>query len=398
LSGGTYAATFVEATRSQQGRIQELYLSKREEKVGYPDMEGQEFGGLENRLKEVLSRLITSTENHSDDRKIVVRWFNRLVYEISVWNEALLSLLAEYEPQRTAESEDHTESLRERFYSFARAVDRYQRSRPEREELTEEIEPTAFDICDRITFLQKRFTEDFAWLATKDPATYRILLVAINETVDSPGYPHGPRSDLFRKVDELGKAIFEHYDHQTNTQISVNPKEAKHAIAEYRKWSTQLLEQLNRRAREIGVSLLSIRDYEDALRRVGSTDSTLYVIGEVAMSADTYNVGQAGAVGPGATAQEFSMQQVWQQNAERFNLSDLASELGALRSAMRSHASDAEHDIAIGAVAAAEEAAAKGDGPTALAKLKEAGKWSFDVATKIGTSVAAAALKTVLGI
>jgi hypothetical protein len=152
------------------------------------------------------------------------------------------------------------------------------------------------------------------------------------------------------------------------------------------------------RAREIGVSLFSVREYEDALRRVRSTDSRLYVIGEVAMSADTYNVDQAGAVGPGATAQQFSMQQVWQQNAERFNLADLARELDALMSAMRSHASDAEHDIAIGALAAAGAAAAKGDGPTALAKLKEARKWAFVVATKISGTVAAAALKTAFGI
>jgi hypothetical protein len=92
------------------------------------------------------------------------------------------------------------------------------------------------------------------------------------------------------------------------------------------------------------------------------------------------------------------MQQVWQQHAEGFNLADLARELDALRSAMRSQASDTEHDIAIGAIAAAGVAAAKGDGPTALAKLKDAGKWAFDVATKIGVSVAAAALKTALGI
>lgn len=370
---------------------------RRKERWGYPSMEGQELGGLENRLREVLSRLVDSTEGHSDDRKIVVRWFNRLVYEIGAWNEALLSLLAEYDPQRAAESADYIEGLRTRFDAFARAVDqRDWRTYPEH--LAAEAASTAFDICARITFLQQRFREDFAWMAAKEPATYRLLLVAINETVDLPGYSHGPRSELSRKLDELGEAVFGRHDYQTHTRTPVDPEKAKRAIAEYRQWSIRLLEQLSRRAREIGVSLLSVREYEDALHRVGSSDSRLYVIGEVSMSADTYNVGQAGAVGPGASAQQFSMQQVWQQNAERFNLADLAHELDALRSAMRSQASDAEHDIAIGAVAAAGTAAAKGDGPTALAKLKEAGKWAFDVATKIGVSVAAAALMTALGI
>jgi hypothetical protein len=361
---------------------------------GYPSMEGQELGGLENRLQEVLKRLVDSTEGHSDDRKIVVRWFNRFVYEIGAWNEALLSLLAEYNPQRAAESTDHIEGLRTRFEGFARAVDQHHW----RTYAEDVAEPTAFDICGRITFLQQRFEKDFAWMAGKDPTTYRMLLVAINDTVDNPGYSHGPRSELSRKLDALGEAVFGRYDYQTHTRTPVDPEDAKRAIAEYRQWSIRLLEQLGRRAREIGVSLLSVREYEDALHRVGSSDSRLYVIGEVSMSADTYNVGQAGAVGPGATAQQFSMEQVWQQNAERFNLADLTRELEALRSAMRSQANEPEHDIAIGAVAAAEAAAAKGDGPTVLAKLKEAGKWAFDVATKIGVSVAATALKTALGI
>jgi hypothetical protein len=116
------------------------------------------------------------------------------------------------------------------------------------------------------------------------------------------------------------------------------------------------------------------------------------------MTDDTYNVGQAGAVGPNARAQGFSLQQVWEQNAERIDLGALARELASLRSAMRNEATTAEHDVAIGAVAAAEVAANKGDGPAALVKLREAGKWALQVATAIGVAVAAAALKTALGI
>jgi hypothetical protein len=48
---------------------------------------------------------------------------------------------------------------------------------------------------------------------------------------------------------------------------------------------------------------------------------------------------------------------------------------------------------AINAVAAAEEAAAQGDGPTVLRHLKAAGKWALGVAEKIGAAVAAEAIK-----
>jgi hypothetical protein len=52
-----------------------------------------------------------------------------------------------------------------------------------------------------------------------------------------------------------------------------------------------------------------------------------------------------------------------------------------------------EQDKAIGAVADAEEAAAKGDGPAALGYLKSAGNWALDTAQKIGVGVAVEALK-----
>lgn len=360
-------------------------------------------GSLENRLQEVLKKLIASTDDHSNDRKTVVRWFNRLVYEIGIWNGELLSLLDEYDPQHIIDNEKsvYNLSLWRRFDTFVRAIDLKSQPRlPQLAELTEDAHnPTALDICGRITFLQQRFHKDFAWLEAKDSVTYNMLLSAINDTVNGPGYSYGPKSELAKKLSELGKAIFGGYPYPDPSD-SVDPNEAKLAIMEYRKWSIKLIEQLSRRAQDVGISLLSIREYEDALHlhQEGLSNSSLYVIGEVAMSADTYNVGQAGAVGSGATAQQFSMQQVWQQNAGQFNLEDLASELSTLRSAMRSQASETEHDIAIGAVAAAETAATAGDGAMVLSKLKEAGKWTFDVATKIGVSVAAAAIKTALKI
>jgi hypothetical protein len=52
-----------------------------------------------------------------------------------------------------------------------------------------------------------------------------------------------------------------------------------------------------------------------------------------------------------------------------------------------------EQNKAIGAVADAEEAAGKGDGPATLGYLKTAGKWTLRIAEKIGVAVAAEAIK-----
>jgi hypothetical protein len=113
---------------------------------------------------------------------------------------------------------------------------------------------------------------------------------------------------------------------------------------------------------------------------------------------DQYTAGQAGAMGPGAHAHDMTFQQIT-ETANKIDLKQLAADLSLLRAAMKKEeGTTAEQDLAIGSVAAAEAAAAKGDGPGALQHLKAAGKWAFDVATNIGASVAAAALKGPLGI
>lgn len=113
---------------------------------------------------------------------------------------------------------------------------------------------------------------------------------------------------------------------------------------------------------------------------------------------DSYKVGQAMAVGPNARASHGSFQQVWNEAGGAIDLAKLASELATLRTALRGEPASAEHDVAIGAIAQAEKAAAAQDGPGALAHLRTAGKWVLGVAEKIGVAVAAGAIKTALGL
>ncbi|MCP4656091.1 MAG: hypothetical protein GY856_11815, partial [bacterium] len=53
---------------------------------------------------------------------------------------------------------------------------------------------------------------------------------------------------------------------------------------------------------------------------------------------------------------------------------------------------------ALTAVSEAEEAAEKGDGPTALERLEAAGQWTLDVATRVGIPVAQKAIRTAMGL
>jgi hypothetical protein len=112
---------------------------------------------------------------------------------------------------------------------------------------------------------------------------------------------------------------------------------------------------------------------------------------------DNYNAQQVGAMGPGASASNINFQQIWAQGGAGLDLARLAAELHELRSSMRAQATAIEQDAAIASVGAAEHAANQKDGPSVLRHLKQAGAWAFDVATKIGTSVAAKALEKAMG-
>lgn len=111
---------------------------------------------------------------------------------------------------------------------------------------------------------------------------------------------------------------------------------------------------------------------------------------------NTYNVNQAGAVGPNAQASNMTFNQIWHKEQTKIDLIVLQADLALLRQAMRKEATSLEQDAAVGEIASAEYAAQKQDGPAVIQHLKTAGKWALDVAEKIGVNVATEALKAAL--
>jgi hypothetical protein len=122
-----------------------------------------------------------------------------------------------------------------------------------------------------------------------------------------------------------------------------------------------------------------------------------YIVQELVMG-DKYTASQAGAMGPQAHAHHMTFNQVWNQASGSIDLDRLASELGALRAELKRLAAQPEQDMAVGAIAAAEQAASQKDGPRALEYLARAGQWALDIAGKIGVTVASEALKKALGL
>src|ERR1700722_5108669 len=116
------------------------------------------------------------------------------------------------------------------------------------------------------------------------------------------------------------------------------------------------------------------------------------------MAGDTFVTRNAGAVGPNATALNTTIT----ENHNNASLSDvdlsaLAPQLGLLKQAMKAEAEGTSQFKAAPRIFAAVARAQQANRPTPIARLKAAGNWAFETATKIGVSVAAEALKNALG-
>lgn len=127
---------------------------------------------------------------------------------------------------------------------------------------------------------------------------------------------------------------------------------------------------------------------------------SMSIKGNLNMAETRYHVSnsQVGAIGPNAHVHDIAFHQALEQASKSIDSATLARELDQLKAELAQLASDRDHYAALVAVSDAAVNAKAGDGVGALGKLTAAGKWAFDVATKIGVSVAADAIKVAAGI
>ena len=111
-------------------------------------------------------------------------------------------------------------------------------------------------------------------------------------------------------------------------------------------------------------------------------------------SRNNYYAHQVGAQGEYASSHGNTFLNI--SDGELVNFQSLSEELSILRSKLRDEATEVEHDVSIGAIAQAETYAKQNDQRNTFKSLAHAGRWSLDVATKIGTTVAAKALSIAL--
>lgn len=108
---------------------------------------------------------------------------------------------------------------------------------------------------------------------------------------------------------------------------------------------------------------------------------------------DTYNVGQAGAVGPNSKVEAEEFNQAQEAAPPNIDTQKLASELSALIQALRERTDQAGDSIVIAKVEEAQAAAKEGDVSKALTALSGAGENAVNKAEEIGANTAATALR-----
>lgn len=112
---------------------------------------------------------------------------------------------------------------------------------------------------------------------------------------------------------------------------------------------------------------------------------------------DKYEIsGQAGAVGRNAKSKDSNFYQA--DSLTGIDIDVLVNELELLRVAMRQQAESPDNDLAVAEVGQALIAAKGADKGNVISHLREAGQWALGIASTIGTSVAASAIKSALNL
>jgi hypothetical protein len=144
--------------------------------------------------------------------------------------------------------------------------------------------------------------------------------------------------------------------------------------------------------------LRSLKDIRaNVLNKVKDYLRSPLVIQEMKMGDVYINEGSAVIFGPNGRVEDMQVIQITQKIGDTIDWEKLAGELSTLKTAMKEEAETADQLQSVVAVAQAEKSVKEGDKGKAIAFLKSAGKWAFDVATKIGIGVATAVIKAELG-
>lgn len=134
------------------------------------------------------------------------------------------------------------------------------------------------------------------------------------------------------------------------------------------------------------VDFYHTHSYEDFLFH-NTTQKVITILNQTIMTGDTYNVNQAGAVGPNSSSNNNTFNQQINNIPQNIDYGKLSEQLALLKKSMIENATEPEHYNAIAEIGKAEKAIEEKDLNKIASNLKKAGNWALDVGTKIGVSL-----------
>ena len=279
-----------------------------------------------NNLIAVLEQVAQRTSPNTQTRQISVRWLNRLYYELASWNKGFIELLDTYPCiNNNSLEEDYKRfqsELRHRLEMLHPSYDRHDYR--ERFFYGGSTRFPQNEACIRLEFLAERLPIDFAWMRDQDLEAYRDFVELVGVARSGPfifvNLTEHLCMDLSKLIEQVAPSPWREVKKQPSTH------EVTQLFAQYRKQSVEQLNRIKTSAWQIGIKLLSIAEYEEALQKEGSLNPNLLVIGEITMGnkeGDNYNVGQAGAVGRYARSDN----NTFIQSEEKRTLAEAAKEI-----------------------------------------------------------------------
>jgi hypothetical protein len=206
----------------------------------------------EGSLVEVFKDLNAIIRSNTHLRGTAVRWFNRLYFDVRRWNETFIVMLNRYPGRTRAPTSEELRQFHEELEQYWRA-------------LNGDASRIKANLCGNLRFLSRRFQQDFAELKDEQPDEFEQILGLIDSAFsDEEGI-----IDLARDTVE-----------QLRARSSDESRE-RDFIEKYISKSDAAVDRLHATAQDVGVTLLTVSEYERALSDRTSSDSAILFINEV---------------------------------------------------------------------------------------------------------------------
>lgn len=199
---------------------------------------------------------------------------------------------------------------------------------------------------------------------------------------------------LFNDDEYITEEIQEYFNEATSRINELNKKSDKFGMfGDIGRIASSFYDEVT--PGQLQATLRKIKSYRIRKQVYNKTENTIYVFEKGAKMIKNEFVGDVNdsiviQAGDGSL---ININKAARQYFNQVDMLKLSEELEQLRKILKGKAVEPEHDVAVGEIASAKQAAEKGEKNKLIEHLAKAGKWVYGIAKEIGVSLATEALK-----